>query len=287
MPELPEAETIARDLSARIVGHRIRRVRVHREEVVEPMTPRAFSRRLTGRTVERVDRRAKWIFALLDDGRRWLTQLRMTGRFTWSPPAPLRRESHLSVSVLFDGSNGQGGEGGEGGEGGGVVRFYDVRRFGRMYVLDAVEWGKLDARLGPEPLSDQFTSQTLARVLEASKAPLRNVLIDQRRIAGVGNIYANEACFLARLDPRRPAATIRDAEVQRLHEAIQEVLRTALRQRGTSFSNYRDVAGAEGEFQNQLAVYGRTGEGCPVCDSRIARAVLAGRSAFFCPNCQI
>lgn len=277
MPELPEAETIARGLGDRITGHRVHRVRIHRDEVVDPMTPRAFKKRLTGRIVQRVERRAKWIIARLDDGQRWITQLRMTGRFIWSPPAPLRGEPHLSVSLLFEDPNHQGA---------GVVRFYDVRRFGRMSILDSEAWSELDASLGPEPLSDRFTAETLERLLAASGAPLRNLLLDQQRIAGLGNVYANEACFIARVDPRRPASTIGCAEVQRLHGAIREVLSNAISRRGTSFSDYRDIGGGEGEFQNELAVYGRADEACPVCATPIHRVVLAGRAAFFCPTCQ-
>ncbi len=276
MPELPEAETIARGLNAAIAGRRIERIKIHRDEVVEPMSPAAFRRRLRGRRVERVGRRAKWISALLDDGARWVTQLRMTGRFTWGSPAPLRAEPHLSASFAI-------GEG----DASGVLRFYDTRRFGRMWVLNERQWAELDARLGVEPLSETLTPKLLESLLENSRAPIRNWLLDQGRVAGVGNIYAVEALFRARIDPRRPACNLDRNEVRRLHRAIRGVLRAAVDRRGTTFSDYRDVLGEGGGFQNVLRVYGREGEECVRCGATIERRVLAGRSAFLCPECQL
>ncbi len=276
MPELPEAETIARGLNATIAGRRVARVRVHRAEAVAPVRPATFRRALSGRRIEGVVRRAKWIMATLDDGRRWVTQLRMTGRFSWRAPSPLNLEPHLSVSILF-----------RDGDAVGVLRFYDVRRFARMSILGARAWAKLDARLGVEPLSDDFTPARLAWLVASSRAPLRNLLLDQARVAGVGNIYADEACHIARLDPRRQADSLERREVRRLHSAIRKVLGEAVERRGTSLSDYRDVLGGEGGFQNQLDVYGRAGEPCRRCGTRVERAVLAGRSAFFCSGCQV
>jgi formamidopyrimidine-DNA glycosylase len=276
MPELPEAETIARGLHGAIAGRRVERVTVHRAEAVRPMTAAAFRRALTGRRVEAVGRRGKWIAAVLDDGGRWVTQLRMTGRFTWSPATRrIGREPHLSVSVVLAGRDGAG-----------LLRFHDVRRFGRTSILGPDAWAALDARLGLEPLSPAFTPDALAGLLAASRAPIRNALLDQRRIAGVGNVYANEACFLAGIDPRRPAADLVRAELVRLHSAIRGVLASAVERRGTSFSDYRDLLGDEGSFQNELAVYGRAGRTCRRCGAEIVRVVLAGRSAFLCPGCQ-
>ncbi len=274
MPELPEAETIARGLDVRLKGRRIERVRIHRPEVVEPMKPAAFRRALQNRRVEEVGRRAKWITVTLDDGRRWVTQLRMTGRYTWTPNSRLRAAPHLSASFLI------------GGPEGGVLRFYDVRRFGRLWVLDPDAWREIDRRLGVEPLSRRFTPDALAAALRGSKAPIRNALLDQRRIAGIGNIYANEACFQARIDPRRPGADLDRRELRRLHRAIRGVLGEAVDRRGTSLSDYRDVLGEAGGFQNRLDVYGLAGEPCSRCGATIERALLAGRSAFFCPGCQ-
>ena len=276
MPELPEAETIARGLHSHLAGHLIRRARVHRKEAVEPMTPTTFARSLSGRRVRRVRRRAKWIAAELDDGRRWVTQLRMTGRFTWGQVSPLRAQPHLSVSLLITGEGGDLG----------VVRFFDTRRFGRMSIVDRAAWKELDARLGIEPLSDEFTEAELRRRLAPSRAPLRNALLDQTRIAGIGNIYANEICYLAEIDPRRTAGTLTDSETSKLRDAIRNVLAEAVGRRGTSFSDYRDLLGSEGDFQNHLEVYGRAGDRCGRCGTEIARTVLAGRSAFFCPACQ-
>lgn len=275
MPELPEAETIARGLHAAVAGRRVERVKVHRHEVVEPMTAAAFRRALRGRRLQRVGRRGKWIVAELDQESRWVTQLRMTGRFTWEPSSSLSDAPHLSLSVLVEGRDGRG-----------VIRFYDTRRFGRSWILSVREWSELDRRLGVEPLSRSFTAAALRVIVSGSRAPIRNVLLDQRRIAGIGNIYASEACWLAAVDPRRPSRDLVDAEVERLRSSIRTVLRRAVRRRGTSFSDYRDVLGGSGGFQNQLEVYGREGEACARCGAQIQRTVLAGRSAFLCCGCQ-
>ncbi len=238
------------------------------------MTPAAFRRALRGRSVKKVGRRAKWIIALLDDGQRWVTQLRMTGRFTWTPNSRLHAAPHLSASFQIAGADG------------GVLRFFDTRRFGRLWVLDPDAWQELDRRLGVEPLSRRFTPEALAASLAGSKAPIRNALLDQRRVAGVGNIYANEACYRSRIDPRRPGSDLNRREVRRLHTAIRKVLAEAVHRRGTSFSDYRDVLGGEGGFQNRLDIYGRDGQACRRCGREIVRVVLAGRSAFFCLGCQ-
>ena len=272
MPELPEAETIARGLHAAIAGRRIQRIRIHRDEVVKPMKPTAFRRMMTGHHIERVGRRAKWIDGVLDDGRHWVTQLRMTGTFTWSEPSALRNEPHLSISLMIEDS--------------GVLRFYDTRRFGRMWVLTPAEYAALDARLGIEPLSDDFTPSIFAELLARSRAPIRNWLLDQNRVAGVGNIYALEACHIARIDPRRPARSLDRNETRRLYRAVRKVLGEAVEHRGTTFSDYRDVLGDAGEFQNELKVYDREGERCARCRGEIERVVLAGRSAYYCPRCQ-
>ncbi|MGD8869206.1 MAG: bifunctional DNA-formamidopyrimidine glycosylase/DNA-(apurinic or apyrimidinic site) lyase [Gemmatimonadales bacterium] len=275
MPELPEAETIARGLNAAIAGLVVARVRVHRNEVVQPMTPTGFRRALSGRRIERVGRRAKWLAAELDSGQRWVTQLRMTGRFTWSPSAPFRREPHLSLSVQLEGSIDAG-----------VLRFYDTRRFARTWVLDPDAWAAVDTQLGIEPLSRRFTPNRLSTILARSRAPIRNLLLDQRKVAGIGNIYASEACFLAGIDPRRPARSLSNTEIERLHSGIRSVMRSAISRRGTTLSDYRDVLGGRGDFQNRLEVYGRVGEPCHRCGTEIERIVLAGRSAFCCPACQ-
>lgn len=275
MPELPEAETIARGLDATIAGLAIARVRIHRAEVVRPMTPGGFRRALGGRRILRVGRRAKWLAAELDNGHRWVTQLRMTGRFTWSPTSPFRREPHLSLSIALAGS-----------EEVGVLRFFDTRRFARTWVLDSHAWAEIDARLGIEPLSRHFTTARLSAILAPSRAPIRNLLLDQSRIAGIGNIYASEACFIAGIDPRRPARSLADVEIERLRAGIRTVLRSAIAGRGTTLNDYRDVLGGSGDFQNRLDVYGRAGGRCHRCGAEIERTVLAGRSAFYCPGCQ-
>ena len=200
----------------------------------------------------------------------------MTGRFTWEPPGRLRTAPHLSTSLLVEGTDSSG-----------IVRFFDVRRFARMWIVDPAEWLAIDSRLGIEPLSDDFTPDALGDLLTRSRAPIRNALLDQHRVAGIGNIYASEACFLAALDPRRAARTLAAGEIERLHKAIRQVLERAIAQQGTSFSDYKDVTGAVGNYQNELAVYGRAGEACVRCEGKIARVVMAGRSAFYCPVCSV
>lgn len=275
MPELPEAETIARGLHARIAGRSVEKLRVHRQELVEPTTPEAFTRLLVGRRIRGVGRRGKWIVAPLDDGCRWVTQLRMTGRFRWVADARgMNSEPHLSLTLSFRGADG-------------LLRFYDVRRFARMRILDPDAWSAVDERLGPEPLSGEFTPAELRSRLGSSRMPIRNALLDQRRIAGIGNVYANEICHFAGIDPRRGSAGLTDDEVERLHREIRRVLQAAIERKGTTFSDFRDPGGSAGGFQEELAVYGRAGEPCHHCGTAVERAVMAGRSAFYCPQCQV
>jgi len=257
VPELPEVETIVRGLRPRITGRRVADAEILRGDVVGQ--PEAtFRRRAKRRRVEGVSRRGKNVVVELDGGSVLLVNLGMTGR--------------LLVRIHF--------------EDGGRLVYDDVRRFGRLEVLGSAEWKDRDASLGREPLSDGLTPGELDVLLGGSRSPIRSWLLDQRKLAGVGNIYANESLFRARIHPRRPARSLEPADVRRLHRALREVLTAAIGEGGTTIRDYRDADGEEGAFSGRLLAYGREGEPCPRCGAAIRRIVFGGRSAFLCPRCQ-
>jgi formamidopyrimidine-DNA glycosylase len=200
-------------------------------------------------------------------------QLRMSGRF-WlgvEPPDP-GEFRHPGVRFLLDDGR--------------TLHYDDVRRLGGFDLLEERAWANVARGLGPEPLESGFTSPALQRILARRRAPVKNVLLDQRRVAGIGNIYASEALFRAGIDPRRPGGTLTGDEIRALRNAIRAVLREALRAAGTTLRNYRAANGESGRFQARLRVYGRAGAACTRCRGNVERTTQAGRSTFFCPVCQ-
>ena len=272
MPELPEAETIVRDLQRRVTGRRIESVKVHKADVLSRSTPEQFRRRLKGRRIESVGRRAKNIIIRLDADLVLVINLGMTGRTVSSDAVRAGELKHVAVRFLLD----------DGRE----ILYDDARRFGRLELFTATQWAERDAHFGVEPLSPEFTAEQLFAGLKQSRVPVRNWLLDQARIAGVGNIYANEALYRAGIRPSRRSNLITRAEAARLRDTIRDVLSEAIAKRGTTLSDYRDASGEEGGFQPLLQVYGREGEPCPRCGSTIRRTVITNRSAFYCPKCQ-
>lgn len=272
MPELPEAETIARGLAVVLPGRVIRGVTVIREDVVAGTTLQ-FGASLKGRRFREVGRRGKNVILVLDDGARVVVNLGMTGRFVpGAGPGPPPASTHPAVLFHL--------------EGGGCVVYDDVRRFGRLQRLSRAEWTRWSRRLGPEPLSRSFTGRRLRAILSGSRSPVRSLLLDQRKIAGAGNIYAVEALWFARIHPRTPANEVGDEAAIRLHRALRRVLRAAVDAGGTTLRNYRAPDGTEGLFRRRLHAYGREGRPCFRCRTPIERIVFGGRSAFCCPRCQ-
>lgn len=269
MPELPEAETIVRGLRPRLTGRTVTGLDVVRPDILREEA-RAFRRGLIGRTVSTVERRAKNVVFPLVGGGVLAVNLGMTGRLLLDPPSSAAR--HPAVRFALDDGH--------------TLVFDDVRRFGTVECLDAEAWRARSDAMGPEPLDPGFRAEELRRRLAESRAPVRSWLLDQRKIAGVGNIYANEALYLAGIDPRRPARDVTSAEAGRLHGAIREVLEQAIRAGGTTLRDYRTADGDEGRYGNALRVYGRAGEPCARCGTGIVRIVFANRSAFLCPRCQ-
>lgn len=271
MPELPEVETIVRDLADRLPGATIRDVEVRHADLLEGEDAAAFAAGLRGRTVGGVSRRAKNIVLDLGGGDRLRVNLGMTGRLLLAAsgePDP----SHLGVRMRL--------------EGGRELRYHDVRRFGLLARLDPGAWAAWEGALGMEPLGDDFTAEALHDLAGRSRVAVKTWLMDQRRIVGVGNIYASEALFRAGIDPRRPARSLGADEAARLREEIRATLREAIEFRGTTLLDYRDASGGEGGFAARLAVYDRGGEPCRRCGAPVERIVQGGRSTFFCPVCQ-
>jgi formamidopyrimidine-DNA glycosylase len=273
VPELPEAETLVRGLRPALVGRRIRQARVHHADVLRQPAAR-FREAVRGRTVEAVGRRAKNVLMHLSGDRVLVVNLGMTG---WLAPIGMPgrhppRPTHPAVTFVLEGP--------------GSLVFDDVRRFGAIECLDGPTWLERDQGFGPEPLESGFTARVLHEALGRSRSPVRSWLLDQRRIAGVGNIYAAEALFRARVHPARAARTVDRREARALHRAIRSVLREAVRAGGTTIRDYRNADGGEGAFAGNLRVYGREGEPCLRCSGTVERLVFAGRSAFFCPRCQ-
>lgn len=273
MPELAEAETIARGLDPHLRGVRIEGVEVLRSDLL-PQGAEQFRSRLEGVTIHRVGRRGKNLVFRLGSGGVLLVNLGMTGRMLL-PGARTWGEGSGHVGIRFrlpDGAS---------------LEYDDSRRFGTLEALTAREWRFRSARLGPEPLGSGFTTEVLRSGLARSRSPIRSWLLDQRRIAGVGNIYANEALWWSRIHPARSALSLGAGEVEDLHRSLRRVLRRAIRMRGTTLRDYRDPEGGEGSFGRLLRVYGREGERCRRCRAAIERGVLSNRSFFFCPSCQI
>lgn len=276
MPELPEVETVVRGLAARMTGRRLTKLDLHRGDLRAPI-PRGLRRRVEGRAIGGVARRAKYILVALEDGATLILHLGMSGRLVLvDPGAELARAAHDHVVFhLDDGTR---------------IRFNDVRRFG---TLDYAPPGKLArhklfARLGPEPLAPEFTGEALAAALKGKRTPLKAALLDQRVVAGLGNIYVCESLYWAGLSPKRLARTVDAAKAERLAGAIRDVLRRAIAAGGSSIRDYVQASGELGYFQHHWAVYGREGEPCPGCDCKtgIKRIVQSGRSTFYCAKRQ-
>lgn len=262
MPELPEVETVARTLSPYLAGERIQAVRVHHPPSIATPDPETFARVLTGDTVLAVTRRAKYLILPLVSGRTLGAHLRMTGQFRLTPGGHTRAELQTPSHTLY---------------------FNDPRTFGRLYLWEGEP--QLPP-LGPEPLSEAFSIAYLGGELAKRQAALKGVLLDQKVVAGLGNIYADEVLFRSRLSPFLPASCATPAEIERLHHVIRTVLADAIERCGTTFRDYRDVYGEVGTYQNQLGVYGRAGQACPECGGEIQKTVLAQRGTHFCPSCQ-
>ena len=269
MPELPEVETIARGLANAVVGRTVGAVAVSLPKVVLP-EPKRFAQKLTGRRIDAVGRRGKFVVLSLDSGGALVVHLRMTGRLIVQRAETTTLEPYTNVSITFvDGAR---------------LCFADVRQFGRMRLVEPEEpWA---AEVGLEPLSDEFSFEKFSDLLDGRTTPIKVFLLDQRRVAGIGNIYACEALWDARIRPTRPAGSLSRLARRRLHTAIQDVLRRAIDMRGTSVDDYVDADGLRGGFQNELNVYSRDGHGCPRCKRPIVRTVVAERGTWWCRSCQ-
>ena len=272
MPELPEVETVRRSLLPHLVGRRIEAVTVWEHRLRRPVDVAALDR-LRGRTVTDLTRRAKYLVIHLGDADRLVVHLGMSGRL-YLVERDVPREPHVHVGFdLDDGSQ---------------LRFRDHRRFGLVEVIDVhgLAVDRRFAALGVEPLSRACTAALLRQEARGLRLPVKSFLMDARRVVGIGNIYANEALFLARIHPLRPAGRLSRERWERLVSAVRRVLRAAIRAGGTTLNDFQNGLGDPGYFQVRLRVYGREGEGCSVCGSPVRRSVLSGRSTYYCGRCQ-
>ena len=279
MPELPEVETVRRGLQPVLEGRTLARVIARRPDLRIPL-PQGFAKRLTGRRIVKLTRRAKYILAHLDDGEILLMHLGMSGRFAVHARGPAHATAGNGTHdhIVFQTDRGD------------CVVLTDHRRFGLMTLLpgDQAAQHKILAELGPEPLSDAFCPAVLRTALADKRAPIKAALLDQRVVAGLGNIYVCEALFRARVSPTRIAATVKPAQAVRLVAAVKAVLRAAIDAGGSSLRDYKRTDGELGCFQHTFAVYDREGERCTRrgCKGGVKRLVQSGRSTFYCARCQ-
>jgi formamidopyrimidine-DNA glycosylase len=273
MPELPEVETIVRDIRPSLVGRRIGRVTLSHDDVLRGVTRRRLVHRLKGATIKGVSRRAKHAVLELDNAR-LIIQPGMTGSLMVHRRA--LKPSEAAYAVLRAELNG-----------GQELVYRDVRRLGTLLLLNDKEWASYTAAIGPEPLADDFSVERFAAALRGSRQAIKKVIMDQRHLAGVGNIYANEALFAAGIDPSKPARLLTTDDQRRLHGEIRRILTAAIVSNGTTFRDYRTGTGEEGSFQLELLVYEREGEPCRVCGTRLTGThAIDARITVFCHRCQ-
>jgi formamidopyrimidine-DNA glycosylase len=274
VPELPEVETIRASLAPRLVGRRLQRVEILDARLTRPEPPELVSAALEGEVVADVGRRGKYLIVVFESGWHLLVHLRMTGNVLHPAPEGREDDPHVRAVVrLDDGSD---------------VAYRDVRRFGTWELLEANELELYFAarRLGVEPLGRLFTAARLGRSLEGRRAPIKAALLDQRAAAGIGNIYADEALWYARVNPLTPAGELDEAQVTALREGVRKALRLGIRRQGATLRDYRDADGRRGRIQHDFHVYGRANEPCDRCGAPIEKTRVAGRGTWFCPTCQ-
>jgi formamidopyrimidine-DNA glycosylase len=288
MPELPEVETVRRQLEPELCGRRIERLEVLDARWSRPLPPAELEAAVSGCLIEGLGRRGKYLLLALEGGRTLVMHLRMTGNLVLvedgaklDPSEGMRlyegersaSERHLRARFRL--------------EGGGELWFTDPRRFGEAFLLDDAELPVRFAKLGVEPLSAEFTAEELGRQAAGRTAPLKSFLLDQRRIAGVGNIYADEALHRARLHPLSPAGSMKPEHRLALRDGVVAALEAGLERGGASIDDYRDGRGEKGTMQDEFLVHTREGEPCPRCGGPISRIVVGGRSTYYCPSCQV
>jgi len=288
MPELPEVETVCRQLEPELEGRRIESLEVLDARWCRPSVPAALEAAVAGRTIERLGRRGKYLLLGLDREQTLVMHLRMTGNLVLvegedklDPSEGMRlyegerstSERHLRARFLLD----------DGRE----LWFTDPRRFGEAFLVEDSNLQERFARLGVEPLSEAFTPELLGEIVAGRTAPLKSFLLDQGSIAGVGNIYADEALFRARLHPLSPAGSMKPEHLEALRDAIVAALEAGIDGGGASIDDYRDGRGEKGRMQDEFLVHTREGRPCPRCGGTIERIVVSGRSTYFCPGCQV
>ena len=288
MPELPEVETIRRDLNRAIIGKTIAGLKIKNTGTIKPKTAQQIKKDLLGTTIIKTARRAKILILTLDTDQQLLIHLKMTGQLIYQP----RKVKNLIIGghsqkdglinlpnrftrAIFEFSDGS------------VLYFNDLRKFGWLRVASGAELDEIKRKHGPEPLSNDFTLPYFETLLKRYvRRPIKTLLLDQKLIAGLGNIYVDESLFLAKILPNRQAGLIKKPQTAKLFAAIIATLKLAIRKKGTSARNYRRADGGEGGMLKYLNVYGRGGKPCRVCRTQIKKTKLAGRGTHFCPRCQ-
>lgn len=273
MPEMPEVETIRRTLTDKVTGRRIVDVDIQLPRLVKWPSPEEFRAAVTDTVITRLDRRGKYLLFHLDNDRIIVVHLRMTGRLYYvTPGTPPDRFTR--VVFALDGDD--------------ALLYADSRTLGTLYVLPADELWRISglATLGPEPLSPEFTAEYFRDSLAGRKVTIKGLLLNQKLIGGLGNIYVDEALALAGIRPERPAASLTEEEAARLYGAVNAVIAQGIENGGTTFRDYRDGAGRKGSNQDHLRVYGRKNEACSVCGTPIEKIEVAGRGTHYCPHCQ-
>ncbi len=275
MPELPEVETIRREIRPRLLGRTLQGVQLHLERLVKYPDALKVCRELPGQRVRDLERRGKYLLCPLDSGAQLVLHLGMTGQLRYLPQGtPNHRGKHTRMQLYLDD--------------GASLRFDDSRTFGRLYLLPDADASRIAGlcRLGPEPWDRDFTPEKFLELLRRRKSAIKSVLLQQEVVAGLGNIYADEALFAAGIHPARPAYSLSGPEAKRLHQALRQVLEQAVECGGTTFRDYVRGDGRRGSFQEQLQVYGRQGQDCCCCQSPLQLVRLGGRSSVYCPRCQ-
>jgi formamidopyrimidine-DNA glycosylase len=273
MPELPEVETVRAQLEPVLRGRRFERVEIRDPRLVRPYEPAEVAGELEGERAAAVERRGKYLIVRFESDRVLLIHLRMTGSLRHSANGLAEDPHRRAVVRLDDGSD---------------VAYRDVRRFGTWLVLEPGELAPyLATRIGDEPLDALFTAARLGERLAKRRAPIKAALLDQRTLAGMGNIYVDEALWRARINPLRPAESIDRKELQRLHRAIRATLEAGIARQGSTLRDYALPDGGSGSMQDEFKVYGRGGEPCDRCGTPIAKTRVAGRGTWFCPQCQL